>query len=147
MQFTLNAGDLIKKHGFNDAMIFLDVIDDAGFPDDLDPMQLVDTLTAMGGRVDQNDPSEPEGSTLYEIVLYKVIEQKLMPKLLGFTLVLDPLSSNSVRLMEGWRDDTLLVSEAIRGISAVIEASEVLSIAADVLTTYELGNGMGRSPR
>lgn len=147
MQFTLNASDLIKKHGFNDALIFLDVLEDAGFADDLDPIQLVDTLSAMGGRVDQNDPGEPEGSTFYEVVLYKVIEQKLMPKLLGFTLVLDPLSSNSVRLMEGWGHDTQLVAEAIKDISVVVDKNEILSTAAAVMTSYELRNGIGRSLR
>lgn len=147
MHFTLKADDLIRKNGFDNSLIFLDVLDDAGLPSNLDPSRLVETLSAMGGQIVQTDPSNPVGSSLYEVVLYKVVEQKLMPKLPGFTLVLNPVGSNSVRLKEGFEPTAQSVSVAIQGISAVVEMDEVLTIAASVLSAYELSNKVEHSLR
>lgn len=136
MEFTLKALDLINRRGFSDAMVFDDLIDKSGTPDNLDPKQLLAALVSMGGNVDCDEPETSAGATLHEIALYVVVERTLMRQLIGHTLVFSPLASNSVRLAEGWNDDTKVISSVLAGVTVTVSSETVLAATRDILDAY-----------
>ena len=145
MEFKLKASDLINRRGFSDAMIFDDLIEASGLSGDLDEEQLLAALTSLGGHVEHDDPEFPTGSPLHEVVLYVVVDRTLMRQLVGYTLVFSPLSSNPVRLAEGWDAGNNLLSSSLENVVAVVSADTVLQATRDILDAYARVNGVNQS--
>jgi hypothetical protein len=137
MAFTLKAENLILKHGFADGMIFEELLADNGFDIDPDADAFRESLVRQG-VVFAAEGGEPEliGLAFHEAVLYRIVDDRLMSKLVGYQLVASPMNSNPVRITEGYNSGPL-VQDSLIGLSVDVSDEEVLEAAATIKAHYE----------